>query len=75
MTYNTSFNNADLAIWQYTTMGIKLEIQINDYFAVNSSFANSDDRFTTNQGSQDLLTIFTAYDPAAYFVGSFKRKF
>lgn len=73
--YNTSFSNADLAVVQYTTIGIKLDIQIKDYYAVNSSFANLDDKYTINQGSQDLVTVLTAYDSSAYFVGSFKRKF
>ena len=75
MSYNKTFNNADLAVVQYTTIGIKLDIQIKDYFAVNSSFADLDENYKVSQGSQDLMTVLTAYDSSAYFVGSFKRKF
>jgi hypothetical protein len=75
MTYNTGFSNADLAIVQYTTVGVNLDIQINDLYSVNSSFADYDQNFVVNQGSQDLVTVLTAYDPTSYLVGSFKRKF
>ncbi len=75
MLYNTNFTNADMALIQYTTVGVKLDIQISDYFAVNSSFSNADDKYVTGQGSQDLKTVLTAYDSTSYFVGSFKRKF
>lgn len=75
MFYNTSFTNADLAVVQYTTVGISLDIQIKDYFAVNASYAQLDESFKVNQGSQDLVTVLTAYNSSAYFVGSFKRKF
>ena len=75
MLYNTSFNYADMALIQYTTIGVNLDIQIKDYYAVNASFSNADDKYVVGQGSQDLMTVLTAYDSSSYFVGSFKRKF
>ena len=75
MTYNTSLDNADLAIIEYDTVGVSLNIHIDDYYAMNSSYAARDISYVTNQGSQDLVTVLTAYDASAYYVGSFKRKF
>ncbi len=75
MLYNTSLNNADMTLVEYTTIGVKLDIHILDYYAVNASFADKDDSFVVSQGSQDVLTVLTAYDASQYFVGSFKRKY
>ena len=50
-------------------------MHIDDYYAVNSTSAARDISYVVNQGSQDLVTVLTAYNPASYFVGSFKRKF
>ncbi len=75
MQYNINLINSDLAVVQYTTVGVSLDIQIGDYYSVNSSFADKDNNFVIGQGSQDLVTILTAYDPSSYYVGTFKRKF
>ena len=42
---------------------------------MNSSYAARDSTYVVNQGSQDLVTVMTAYDASAYYVGSFKRKY
>ena len=42
---------------------------------MNSSYAAKDNSYTPNQGSQDVVTVLTAYDSSSYFVGSMKRKF
>ena len=75
MTYNTSLVNADLAIVEYDTVGVNLDIHIHDYYATSASSAATDSSYVVNQGSPDLVTVLTAYDASAYFVGSFKRKF
>jgi len=75
MTYNTSLVNADLAMIQYHTVGVSLDIHIDDYYATSASSAAKDNNYVVNQGSQDLVTVLTAYDSSAYFVGSFKRKY
>ena len=73
--YNTSLVNADLAIIEYTTVAVSLDIHIRDYFSVDASSAARDSTYASNQGSQDVVTVLTAYNPASYLVGSFKRKF
>ena len=75
MTYNNSLVNADLAIVQYTTIGVSLDIHIDDFYATSPTSAARDNTYAINQGSQDVVTVLTAYDSSAYFVGSFKRKF
>ena len=75
MQYSTSLVNSDLAVVQYTTVGVSLDIQIGDYYSVNTSFADKDNNFVLAQGSQDLVTVLTAYDASSYYVGTFKRKF
>ena len=75
MIYNDSLVNADLAIIQYNTVGVNLDIHIDDYYATSATSAAKDNTYTINQGSQDVVTVLTAYDSSAYFVGSFKRKF
>lgn len=73
--YNTSLTNADMALVHYTTIGVNLDIHILDYFAVNSTFAGKDDAFGSQQGSQDVVLVLSAYDSSQYFVGSMKRKY
>jgi hypothetical protein len=63
-----------MAIIQYNTVGISLDIHINDYYSVSSTSAADDYSYTSQQGSTDVFTVLTAYDPSSYFVGSFKRK-
>lgn len=75
MTYNTSLVNADLAVVEYDTVGVNLDIHIDDYYATSTTSAARDISFVANQGSQDLVTVLTAYNPTSYYVGSFKRKF
>jgi hypothetical protein len=75
MIYNDSLVNADLAIIQYSTVGVNLDIHIDDYYATSATSAARDSTYAVNQGSQDVVTVLTAYDSSAYFVGSFKRKF
>ena len=73
--YGSGLANVDMAIVEYTTVGISLDIHIDDYYVVNSSYAAKDDSYTPNQGSQDVVTVMTAYDSSSYLVGSYKRKF
>jgi hypothetical protein len=75
MTYSNSLVNADLAIVEYSTVGVSLDVHIDDYYATSATSAARDISYVTNQGSQDILTVMTAYDASAYFVGSFKRKY
>ena len=75
MIYNNSLVNADLAIIEYSTIGVSLDIHIDDYYATSPTSAARDSTYSVNQGSQDVVTVLTAYDSSAYFVGSFKRKF
>lgn len=64
-----------MAIIQYNTVGVSLDIHINDYFSVSATSAAPDMSYTTGQGSDDVVTVLTAYDASSYMVGSFKRKF
>jgi len=64
-----------MAVVQYNTVGVKLDIHIDDFFIVNGSFANRDLGFVDLQGSNDVYTVMTSYDANNYYVGSFKRKF
>lgn len=64
-----------MALVQYTTVGVKLDIHIQDYYAVNSTFAAKDDAFAIQQGSQDVVLVLSAYDASQYYVGSMKRKY
>lgn len=64
-----------MALVQYTTIAVNLDIHIQDYYAVNSTFAAKDDAFATQQGSQDVVLVLSAYDPLQYYVGSMKRKY
>jgi hypothetical protein len=73
--YSNSSVNSDLAIIQYKTIGIQLDINIDDYYALSATSATADLSYVTNQGSNDIFTVLTAYDAASYMVGSFKRKF
>lgn len=75
MTYSNNLVNADLAVVAYDTVGVNLDIHIDDYYATSASSAARDITYTVNQGSQDLVTVLTAYNSASYFVGSFKRKY
>ena len=50
-TYSNSLVNNDMAIIQYKTIGVKLDVHVNDYFIVNSTFADNDKNFVTGQGS------------------------
>lgn len=74
MTYSNTLTNNDLAIIEYDTIGVELDIHISDYYSINSSFAGTDYSFTVNQGNNDISTVMTAYDPTGYMIGSFKRK-
>jgi hypothetical protein len=73
--YNTSLINVDMALIEYSTEGVNLDIHINDYYAVSSSSAAKDNTYVVQQGSQDVVSVLTAYDATSYFVGSFKRKY
>jgi len=73
--YSNSLSNNDLAIIQYDTEGVSLDIHIGDYYTLNNSYANTDASFIINQGSNDVMTVMTAYNSASYMVGSYKRKF
>lgn len=73
--YSNSMSNNDLAIIQYTTKGVSLDLYTNDFFIVNSTFADYDSLFVTGQGSEDLSKVLSAYDSSSYVVGSYKRKF
>lgn len=73
--YSNTFINNDLAIIQYNTVGVKLDVHITDFYSVSSTSAASDLSYSTNQGSNDVYTVMTAYDASSYMVGSFKRKF
>lgn len=73
--YNTSFTNADMALIEYSTIGVRLDLHILDYYAVSSTFADKDDAFASQQGSQDVVLVLSAYDSTQYLVGSMKRKY
>ncbi len=40
--YNDSTANSDMAIIQYNTVGVKLDVHIDDFYAVSSSSADYD---------------------------------
>lgn len=73
--YNDSMTNSDMAVIQYNTVGVILDIHINDFYVVNSSYAQDDSNYVIGQGSSDVMSVLTAYDSSNYFVGSFKRKY
>lgn len=73
--YGDSMSNSDMAVIQYNTVGVSLDIHINDFYVVNSSYALDDRNYVISQGSSDVLSVLTAYDSSNYFVGSFKRKY
>jgi hypothetical protein len=73
--YSNSLVNNDMAIIQYKTVGVVLDLNINDYYVVSATSAASDYSYVVNQGNNDCETVLTAYDSSAYFVGSYKRKF
>lgn len=64
-----------MAVIQYNTVGISLDIHINDFYVVNASYALDDRNYVTGQGSNDVLSVLTAYDSSNYLVGSYKRKY
>lgn len=64
-----------MAVIQYKTVGVVLDLNINDYYAVSATSAASDFSYVINQGNNDCETVLTAYDSSAYLVGSYKRKF
>lgn len=75
ISYVDSLNNTDMALMEYTTVGIDLTIHITDYFIVHSNSAMDDLSFTERQGNNDVIKIMSAYDSSSYFVASYKRKF
>lgn len=42
---------------------------------MSETSANSDLLYSVGQGSNDVVTVLTAYDSSSYFVGSLKRKY
>jgi hypothetical protein len=75
ISYLDSQNNVDMTLIEYTTVGISLDIHIDDYFIVNANSAKGDLEYTELQGNNDVVKIMSAYDSSKYLVGSFKRKF
>ena len=73
--YGDSMTDSDMAVVQYNTVGVSLDIHINDFYVVNSSYAQDDRNYVTGQGSTDVISVLTAYDSSNYLVGSFKRKY
>lgn len=73
--YSNSLVNADMALAEYSTEVVELDIHIKDFYSVNNSYAAKDDTFVVQQGSQDVVEVLKAYDPTSYFVASFKRKY
>jgi hypothetical protein len=73
--YSDSLINSDLAIIQYNIVGVKLDLHINDFYAVSSSSAADDYAYSPGQGSDDVYTVLTAYESSSYMVGSYKRKY
>jgi hypothetical protein len=43
-------------------------------FAPNSSFAQQDQLYVINQGSNDVIKIYGAFSSTSYFIASYKRK-
>ena len=43
-----------MAVIQYTTQGVQLDIHIDDFYVVNNSFANTDLSYVDQQGSNDV---------------------
>ena len=66
--YSTSQVNSDMAMVQYTTQGVNLDIHVDDFYVVNSSSANSDPSYVDQQGSNDVEEVMSSYDASSYFV-------
>ena len=73
--YGDSMTNNDMAVIQYNTVGVSLDIHINDFYVTNASYALDDRNYVTGQGSNDVTSVLTAYDSSNYLVGTFKRKY
>lgn len=51
-------------------------ITYSDYYFPPAANLPADDvTFTTNQGSDDIITIMGGIDLSSYFIATFKRKF
>ena len=42
ISYMDTQNNTDMTLIEYTTLGVSLNIHIDDYFIVNATYANDD---------------------------------
>jgi hypothetical protein len=75
VTYIDSLTNTDVDIVSYQTLNYVLSVQAQDMFLTDSTHAKIDDSYVINQGSTDVYLNYGAYDPSAYFVCLYKRKF